>query len=111
MNPIISTIIFTAIFAIPSLAAVTYTLVNDKRNVRKLKATRQKLNDRLEETGSPVRYYPKYSDWEWSVQYDESPEENAINYMERVITAYEDYLKNGGDPGRINDVEDCFRLS
>ena len=70
MNPVISTIICTAIFAIPSLAAVTYMLVNDKRNVRKLKATRQKLNDRLEETGSPARYYPKYYDWEWSLQYD-----------------------------------------
>ena len=104
MNPIIKTIIYTAIFAIPSLITVTYMLVNDKRDVRKLKATRQKLNDRLEETGSPARYYPKYSDWKWAINYDEDPTEAATEFMERTLKRYNDYLAGGGDPKKVIDV-------
>ena len=104
MNPVISTIIYTAIFAILSLAAVTYMLVNDKRNVRKLKATRQKLNDRLEETGSPARYYPNYSDWTWVMNYDEDPTEAATEFMERTLIRYNEYIAGEGDPKRIIDV-------
>ena len=100
-----STIILIAIAAIPSITAVTYMLVNDKRDVRKLKATRQKLNDRLEETGSPARYYPKYSDWKWVINYDEDPTEAATEFMARTLKRYNKYISGGGDPKKVIDVK------
>lgn len=75
-----------------------------KRNVRKLKATRRKLNDRLEETGSPARYYPHYSDWTWVINYDEDPTEAATEFMVRTLKHYDEYIEGGGDPKRVTDV-------
>lgn len=74
-------------------------------NVRKLKATRQKLNDRLEETGSPARYYPKYSDWEWVINYDEDPTEAATEFIPPTLKRYKEYIAGGGDPKKVVDVK------
>ena len=97
-------IVFVGIVAASDISLVTYTLITEKRNVRKLKAIRQKLNDRLEETGSPARYYPNYSDWTWVMNYDEDPTEAATEFMERTLIRYNEYIAGEGDPKRIIDV-------
>ena len=62
------------------------------------------MNERLEETGSPARYYPHYSDWTWTINYDEDPTEAATEFMERTLNRYNEYLAGGGDPKKVIDV-------
>lgn len=100
---------YFGIAVLTSLAAITSMVVGDKRLIKKLKATRDELNRRLAETGSPARYELQYSDWEWVESYGDSAEESAIGYMERVLKAYNEYLATGGDPKEITDVDEFFK--
>jgi len=92
------------------IVCVIKMTIEDKRNVKKVIATKAALNELLENTGSPARYDTCYSDWKWALSYDESPEENAIAHMEHAIELYNEYLKGGGDPNFIEDVDQLFDM-